>query len=70
MGRHKIWIAQCEAARGIEDRFGTDNALSYLIGEKLLNFLEASETNAQFRAEIPAFVSEMGVTHRPLNWTL
>jgi hypothetical protein len=27
-----------------------------LIGEKFLNFLQAAETNAEFRAEIPAFV--------------
>jgi hypothetical protein len=35
----KIWIEQSEAARNIEDEFGTDNALDYLIGEKFLNFL-------------------------------
>ena len=30
---HKIWIEQCEAARGIEVEFGTERALDYLIGE-------------------------------------
>ena len=55
----KIWIDQCEATRTIEDQFGTDKALSYLIGEKFLNFLEAAETHADFRAEIPAFVAEI-----------
>jgi len=30
--------------------------LDYLIGEKFLNFLQAAETDAEFRAEIPAFV--------------
>ena len=55
----KIWIDQCDAARNIEDQFGTDKALSYLIGEKFLNFLEAAETHADFRAEIPAFVAEI-----------
>jgi len=58
-GLHKIWIDQCEAARGIEDEFGTQKALDYLVGEKFLNFLEAAETNADFRAEIPAFVAEI-----------
>jgi hypothetical protein len=53
---HKIWIEQCEAARQIEAEFGTQNALDYLIGEKFVNFLQATETNADFRAEIPAFV--------------
>jgi hypothetical protein len=59
MEPHKNWIDQCEAARGIEDEHGTQNALEYLIGEKFLNFLEAAETDANFRAEIPAFVAEI-----------
>ena len=45
----KIWVEQCEAARGIEDEFGTDKALAYLVGEKFLNFLEAAETHPDFR---------------------
>ncbi len=53
----KIWIEQCESAKTIEDEFGTDKALDYLIEEKFLNFLEAAETDAEFRAEIPAFVA-------------
>ena len=52
----EIWIEQCEATRQIEAEFGTQNALDYLIGEKFLNFLQAAETDAEFRAEIPAFV--------------
>jgi hypothetical protein len=55
----KIWIEQCEAARRIEDEFGTPNALDYLVGEKLLNFLEAAEIDTSFRAEIPSFVAEI-----------
>ena len=59
MELHKIWIEQCEAARGIEDEFGTQQALEYLIGEKFLNFLEAAETDAEFRAEISPFVAKI-----------
>jgi hypothetical protein len=55
----KVWIEQCKAARNIEDSFGTDKALAYLVGEKFLNFLEAAEDDAEFRAEIPAFVAEV-----------
>jgi len=55
----KIWIEQCEAAKGIEVEFGTDKALDYLIGEKFINFLEAAETDADFREQIPAFVAEI-----------
>jgi hypothetical protein len=51
-----VWIEQCEAAKQIEAEFGTQIALRYLIGEKFLNFLQAAETDAEFRAAIPAFV--------------
>ena len=56
---HKIWIEQCEAAEQIEDEFAIQKALEYLIGEKLLNFLEAAETDSDFQAEIPAFVAKI-----------
>jgi hypothetical protein len=59
MGPREIWAGQCEAAKGIEDEFGTGKALDYLVGEKFLNFLEAAETHAEFREEIPAFVAEI-----------
>jgi hypothetical protein len=55
----KIWIEQCEAARVVEDEFGTQQALKYLIEEKFINYLDASETDTEFRAEIPAFVAEI-----------
>src|SRR4051812_3163770 len=64
----KIWVEQCEAARKIEDEFGTDKALAYLVGEKFLNFLEAAETHAGFRAEIPDFVAEIKTIFEP--WQL
>ena len=68
MEPHKIWIEQCEAAQGIEDEFGTQKALEYLVGEKFLNFLEAAETDADFRAEIPAFVAKIKEIFEP--WQL
>ena len=34
-------------------------ALSYLIGEKFLNFLEAADDDAEFQAELPAFATEI-----------
>ncbi len=57
---------------GPQDRssdFGTqENALAYLVGEKFLNFLEAAEDDAGFRAEIPAFVAEIKTIFEP--WQL
>ena len=59
MEPHKIWIEQCEAAEQIEGEFELPKALDYLIGEKFLNFLEAAETDSNFRADIPAFVAKI-----------
>ena len=56
---HRIWIEQCDAARGIEAEFGTPQGLEYLVGEKFLNFLEAAEADKDFRSEIPSFVAEI-----------
>jgi hypothetical protein len=68
MNLSKNWIEQCEAARRIEDEFGTVNALKYLVGEKFLNYLQAAETDAEFLAEIPAFVAEIKTIFEP--WQL
>jgi len=56
---HKIWIDQCAAAEDIRQNFGLKNALDYLVGEKLLTFLMASEEDPKVAAEIPAFVHEI-----------
>jgi hypothetical protein len=68
MQLHKIWIEQCEAAKGIEDEFGTQKALAYLVGEKFLNYLEAAEKDSTFQAEVPAFVAEIKRIFEP--WQL
>ena len=68
MEHHRIWIEQCEAARGIEDEFGTQKALDYLVGEKFINFLAVAENNGVFRSEIPAFVAEIQTIFEP--WQL
>ena len=41
---HKIWIKQCEAAKGIEDDFGVVPAMKYRIGEKFMNYLVTRKT--------------------------
>lgn len=56
---HEIWIEQCEAARDIREAFGLQKALGYLIGEKLLNFLRASDQAPAFAGELPRFVEEI-----------
>jgi hypothetical protein len=64
----KIWIEQCEAARGIEEKFGTQQALAYLVAEKFLNYLEAADKDSTFQAEVPAFVAEIRCIFEP--WQL
>jgi hypothetical protein len=53
---HRKWVAQCEAAKQIKQRFGTGNALEYLVGEKLLGFIEAADRYAEFAQELPHFL--------------
>ena len=54
---HKIWIEQCAATEDICERFGTKNALDYLIGEKLFTFVMAAEQDPEFATQLPAFVA-------------
>lgn len=55
----RIWIEQCEAALRIREAYGVDKALGYLIGEKLLTFLEAVDRDPAFAVELPEFVKEV-----------
>ena len=54
---HRLWIEQCAATEDIRETFGLENALDYLIGEKLFTFLLVSERDPEFAAELPAFVA-------------
>ena len=56
---HKIWTEQCGATEDIREAFGLENALDYLIGEKLFTFLMVSERDPSFATELPAFVAEI-----------
>ncbi len=56
---HLIWKDQCEAARGIREQYGVEQALGYLVGEKLVDFVRAAATRPEFAAELPRFVAEI-----------
>ena len=59
----------CEATAGrIEPEFGTEKAMSYLIGEKFLNVLEAAESSNEWREAIPEFVGAIKSLFEP--WQL
>ena len=54
-----VWIEQCEAARDIRDAWGPKKALGYLIGEKLLNYIRASDSDPSWAAKLPLFTAEI-----------
>ena len=54
-----IWIEQCEAARDIRDAWGTRKALGYLVGEKLLNYIRAADSDPSWAAKLPLFAAEI-----------
>lgn len=54
-----IWIEQCDAARGIRDDWGTRKALGYLVGEKLLNYIRAADSDPSWAANVPKFAAEI-----------
>jgi|SRR5580704_4958637 hypothetical protein len=56
---HDIWIEQCKAAQTIKTRFGVTAAFDYLVGEKLMNFVDAASRYPDFARELPQFVAEV-----------
>jgi hypothetical protein len=56
---HLIWRDQCDAAEGIREQCGSQKALGYLIGEKLVNFAHAAMTDRDFAMELPKFATDV-----------
>ena len=56
---HKIWMEQCESAEGIRERFGARDAVRYLVGEKLVHFMQASHEHPEFAQELPQFAANI-----------
>jgi hypothetical protein len=54
-----IWIEQCDATREIREAWGTRKALGYLIGEKLLNHVRASDSDPSWAATLPLLANEI-----------
>ena len=53
------WLDKCDAARSIKEEFGSEKALGYLIGEKFLDYLRASDRVPALRDDLPRFVAEV-----------
>src|ERR1700683_5498558 len=69
MDFNKIWQEQCEATRAIRERCGVENALDYLVGEKLLNFAKAADQDPDFAAELPRFQAAVWEVFNPYELT-
>jgi hypothetical protein len=53
------WREQCDAARSIKEEFGCEKALGYLLGEKFLSYLRATDRDPTLRDDLPRFVAEV-----------
>jgi hypothetical protein len=62
---HKIWIEQCQGAEDVKERYGVERALGYLIGEKLLNFIDIADTKPEWAEELPKFVAKIKEIFQP-----
>ena len=54
-----ICIEQCDAAREIRDAWGIRKAVGYLVGEMLLNYIRASDSDPSWAEKLPLFVAEV-----------
>ncbi len=54
-----IWVEQCDATREICEAWGSKKALGYLIGEKLLNHIRASDSDPSWAVTLPLFANEI-----------
>lgn len=55
----ELWEDYCDVAPDIRLRFGLADALGYVVGEKLMTFAHAAESDDRFRAELPAFCAKI-----------
>lgn len=62
---HETWREQCAAALTIQEEYGVQKALGYLVGEKLLHHVEAAETRPAFARTLPAFVAAVREMFEP-----
>ena len=62
------WLDKCDAARSIKEQFGSEKALGYLVGEKFLDYLRASDRLPALRDDLPRFVAEIREIFQP--WEL
>jgi hypothetical protein len=53
------WNEQCAAAKRIEERFGVESALEYLVGEKFFAFVALAERDPASKSVMHSFAAEI-----------
>lgn len=56
-----IWQEQCDAAIEIRERFGTDNALDFLVGEKFVDYLRHAARELNYKRQLCPFADRIKV---------
>jgi hypothetical protein len=54
-----FWKETCDAARMVRAAFGLENALQYLVGDKLFTYLSIAERDTGVAAEMPFIIMEV-----------
>ena len=52
-------MEQALATEGIRENFGLQNALDYLIGQKLSAFISSAKRDYRYAEDLPAFLAEV-----------
>jgi hypothetical protein len=67
MTPNELIASWCEATRGVEENYGREKAMGYLIGEKFFNYLEGAEADGDWRQAIPISVAEIKSIFEPCH---
>ncbi|MBF0388006.1 MAG: SWIM zinc finger family protein [Candidatus Omnitrophica bacterium] len=58
-GPEKIWLDQCRATVGLKKQFGSRTAFEYLVGEKLVHYINAASDRPVYAGELSKFVARI-----------
>jgi len=53
------WRESCAATECIRERFGLKNALDYIVGQKLIDFVSGLEWHPDDAVDLPQFIAEV-----------
>ena|SRR3989338_1458220 len=62
-----LWVEQCDATEEIQERYGLQAALDYLVGEKFLNHLHLAKVHKPLEEQIENFAQRIRGMFSPEN---